>query len=268
MQWKKYLISEAMNELKPTIQGEEKGIPAEQIEMKNNIKALLEEYNLQAFLANFLVFAEKFINMKLGWQEFEKDMNLISTKHDELISALNLLLKNPNEIRIDIKHTRIKEAVSIRNPYLIQIIKAALILEYQHIDLFIEEGLVQPEEISDWAKYLDFAIVEGKALNPLKHQGRKMKHGKTTIMIYSLQKFLQENSYISRKQALFIYKFLTIIKIIPDNLAWKEDNIRHLVTRYKRLKEGQKPIDMEKEMKEYISYEKKIKAKIQKIIKK
>ena len=59
--------------------------------------------------------------------------------------------------------------------------------------------------------------------------------------IDALQVYLQEFTEmkadegipISRIQASFIYKFLKIFNLIPDNYGWQEDNIRHILNKFR-----------------------------------
>lgn len=246
-------------------------------DIKNNIKliTLLKENNLESFHYDFLFLAFRCRWIKASWDELKISHSKISGQHEEFNQVLEFLSRyDLTDIKIDVKHRAENLSASIRHRTTIGIIFDALVEYFLKHDSFIEQGFLQPEEIQDLGKYLKFVIEEEKVENKhIKKLGRKRKHGSTAIMINFLQNYLQNYTFlkavegisISRGQSTFIYKFLSILDIIPDNLTWEEDNIRHILTKHRANKALKKPINMDESMDEYYAYAETMKAKIKNI---
>ena len=113
-------------------------------------------------------------------------------------------------------------------------------------DIYFKVGFSNAEKIQDWGNYLGMVIAEK---NIFLRKGRPKKHIFTGNYIDALQRYLQrytdlkaeEETSISRSQASFIYKYLNLWGLIPDNLNWEEDNIRHILDKFRaRKKQSQK----------------------------
>ncbi len=269
-----------MKELKPIEDNEQVLIPFILINdvIKNKIQVLSEEYNLQSHQNNFLSHAIYCINRMIETNKLLNSNKLFHGKSEELDSALLFLYGYKDaEMKIEFKHTKENISTPIKNPILIEVVRKALRKYFEENDIFVEQGFVKPKDILNFKNYVEFVAKERKdetSRNPkINRKGRKYKYAGIADMIDGLQIFLQnytnlkaeENIIISRQQASFIYNFLVIIEIIPDNLAWKEDNIRHVLAKYKKRKSSYKPISYNKAMNDYDIYEKSMKAKIKNI---
>ncbi len=237
------------------------------------LKALLEEFNLESCYNDFLFLANENQRLNKGITELKETASKFHGKQDELLYALKFLFNNDTEnIILDLKEKIHINKTSISNQILIQVIKKALLEYFIETDIYIEQGFSKIEEIEDWGRYFDFILLEKECYSVKK--GRRSKHSLAGKTIDYLQKYLQEYSEIkaekgtsiSRRQASFIYKFLNIFEIIPDKLAWEEDNIRHILTKYREKQSKKNPApNIEKAIKEYSEYSEGMKAKIKKI---
>jgi hypothetical protein len=246
-------------------------------DISNNasLNALLLSHSFETFQNDFFFLAFRFLKIKTAWNEIGKSFELSSGKQDQLLQALRFLeMHSSSDVKINFKHTIKNESASITNQLLIDIIKNALKVHFFENDIFIEQGFVNPEEINDLSTYLGFVSDEAKIENSnLQQKGRKRKYGQAGIMIDIMQTYLQKYTLllaepdisISRSQASFIYKFLNILEMVPDNLSWQEDNIRLILNKYRTIKSSKTPINVSASLKEYEVYEKAIIAKIKDI---
>lgn len=242
-----------------------------EIKDNTNLKKLIADYSLTDNYSDFIFLAFRFTKKEGAGEDFKRYMKLIPGKKKELLKALEIAYMNElEEIKIVLKH-RIKNlSVSINNQILLGKIREALLNEFIETDLYFQQGFVKPEDIPDWGKYFKFINIEEEA-KPIK-KGRKRKPSQGNN-IDILQLYLQlftdlkasKEISISRKQASFIFKFLSELNLMPDNLYWKEDNIRHIVTKFRKLKESRNFFDYKIAIKEYSDYQKKMKAKLMKI---
>ena len=234
--------------------------------------SLLKEFNFESSRNDFIYLAFRSLRLNAGWHDLKSFKNKYSSKREELNNVLQFLISfDTAEIKIDFKHTRKNITTSIKNEILIQAIFESLAEYFIKNDYYIEQGFAEPEEIKDLSKYLNFVIEEQKLSDPvvIKH-GRKKKHGRTAMIIDNLQKYLQRYTHlkaeegisVSRRQSIFIYKFLIVLDIIPDNLSWQADNIRLILNKYRSNKAQVKPINMIKSIEEYEIYAKDMKSKI------
>lgn len=236
-----------------------------------NLRKLIEDFSLMDNYNDLLFLAFRFSKQEKLGEDLKRFMKLIPGKKKELLQALEFIYVNElAEIKVVLKH-RIKNlSIAINNQILLGIIREALLNEFIETDLYFQQGFVKPEDIPDWGKYFDFINIEEEA-KPIK-KGRKRKPsqgGKIEILQMYLQLFTdlkadKENT-ISRKQASFIFKFLSELNLMPDNLSWQEDNIRHILNKFRELKESGKFYDYKIALDEYAKYYKKMRTKLMKI---
>lgn len=216
---------------------------------KAKLKELLEENNLSEMFQDFFFLACLFKldneAMKIAIPHGEEE----SKGWGELLSSLKMLLNNASEVEIQIKHKNLNEKASIQSNKLISIISQSLLSHYIENDIYFLMGWVNPEDIEDWGEYISFIITERECQQ--KKKGRKKEHLLSGKIIDILQRYLQDNTEIraekgkhySRQQGKFIYKFLDKIDYFPEELFWKEDNIRHHLESFrKKQKQNSKTI--------------------------
>jgi len=244
-------------------------------DIKDNIEliSLLKENNLELFQNDLFSLAIRCLDVMAFFDKMEKSISKSSGQRQELIQVLGFLAShNSTDIKIDFKQRSENSSISIKHPNIIETIKRALVEDLFRNDTLTEFGFVQREEIQNLGKYLKLVIEVEKVENShIKKFGRKRKHRPTERLIDFLQIYLQnythlkaeEGTQISRGQSTFIYKFLNTLDIIPDDFSWAEDNIRHILTKF-RAKKAQKPQNMKEVDEEYEAYVETIKSIIKK----
>jgi hypothetical protein len=236
-------------QLSLTWESMEKGEIPYEVKDNINLKALLEEFNLESFYNDFLFLAYYIKGINAPQEDIREKLELISKKNDELVFALKILLAyKENALKIDIKHKKENISTSITSNKLIQVIKESLLEYFSKTPLFFQQGIAEMGEKREsqdwkeyWKEYIDFIISEKQKVASKK--GRKKQIPLMPIYIIELQRYLQEYTEIkaeegisiSRRQSLFIFKFLSLIGIIQyDKLYWKEDNIRLILTKFRK----------------------------------
>lgn len=203
--------------------------------------ALLKEHSLQVYYNDLLFLAFQFLRRNNTSIKFEEQRERFSGLKKELLNSLKFLYDYDKSIKIVIKHKTENLSASVNNKQLIFIIRKALTEYFMMNDIAFKGGFSKEENIKDWGYYLGLVIAEK---NLYSKKGRPKKHIFTGNYIDALQKYLQEFTElkaeevtsISRSQASFIYKFLNLFGLIPDNLSWEEDNIRHILDRFREKK--------------------------------
>lgn len=248
------------------------GVTYYDINHVNDLKSLLEEFNIEAFYSDITFFALSHVRREKELSGIKEWHNLVKGKDEDLLYTLKFLYDNDiQNVKIDLKNKKYNQSTSINNHELIQVIKKALLDYFIETDYYFEQGFSRPEEIKDWGEYINFIILEKECYSAKK--GRKSKYPLAGRLIDSLQKYLQEyteikaeeGTTISRRQASFIYNLLNIFDLIHDKLAFEEDNIRHILTKYREKQSKKKATNVEKAMNEYSEYSESMKAKIKKI---
>jgi hypothetical protein len=245
-------------------------------ESKDNINLtnLIKENSLEPYYNDLLFFAFRFIERNKGVDDINKWMKSIKGEKKELLNALKFLYDNEIiDTKIVLKHKTRNLSITINNQLLINLIKESLLKEFIDTDSYFKQEFIKPEEVEDWGKYFSFLLLEEEAKQVKK--GRKKKPGFTGSFIDTLQIYLQEYTElkadkeisISRKQASFIFKFLDVLDLIPDSLTWEEDNIRHMVNKFRAIRMEKIPFDYKLGIKEYSEYSKKKKSKLKNISK-
>jgi len=242
-----------------------------EVKDNSNLKNLIADFSLDKYYSDLLFLAFRFTKSEKGREDFKRFMKLMPGKKKELLQALDLFYMNElDKIKLVLKH-RIKNlSASINNQILLRIIKEALLDEYINTDTYFMEGIVKPEEINDWGKYIHIQVLENETIPSKKGRKRKPSQGNNIdtlqmyLQLFTALKASNENT-ISRKQASFIFKFLLELKLMPDNLTWQEDNIRHILNRFRELKESGKPYDYKIALDEYAKYQKRMRTKLMKI---
>ena len=213
------------------------------------LEELLEEYNLIEYLPDFIYMAEHFLDdYSVVKSAYNRGLET-GRKKNELLHALKLMYDNPlNKIKINIKKNKGKiYSTTIQNEELLNIIRNALLLNCINADWNFRKGCINPGEIEDWGKYIN--IIFEMECHTIKRKGRRIKHLGIGYMITTIQRYLQEytcviaeqETSISRTQASFIYKFLLSLNLLQDDLAWREDNIRHILNKYRKARIKSKP---------------------------
>lgn len=201
--------------------------------------ALFKEYELDSFKNDLLFIAHKCQKQKKEDLRTKDFLKSISGSTEEHIEALNFLFDHdPSEIKIDIKHKTKNVSVSIKNVILIYRLREALHNLYVEDCSYFNSGMLDPDEITDWEGY--YKLLMNLEDGFVKRKGRKRKHHSTGRYINYLKNYLQEYTHlkaesgilISRGQASFIFKFLDAIGFIDDEFAWKEDNIRLILSKH------------------------------------
>jgi len=229
------------------------------LEIKDNasFEALLKEYKLQACYDDLLFLACIFKRERRFSEMLSKYADHIPGKDIEILHVLRFLFTHKTEdIKITIKHRTQNNSVSINNKPLIEEIRKALLNYFIEYETDFEQELKKPQQVNDWITCIDSMI--NNTEKPFKQKGRKRKHAATGKYIDAFQRYLQEFTElkadegipISRKQASFIYKFLNIFELIPDNLSWEPDNIRHIL---KNFKEDQAKLKLYRSSADYIT---------------
>ncbi len=201
--------------------------------------ALFEEYGLDSFKNDLLFIAHKCQKQKMMDLRTMEFMKSISGSSEQHLEALKFLFEHDlSELKIDIKHKTKNVSVSIKNVILLFRIREALHNLYIEECSYFNTGELDPDEITDWEGY--FNLVTNLEGGFVKRKGRKKKHHSTGRYVNYLKIYLQEYTplkaengiLISRSQASFIFKFLEAIGFIDDEFAWKEDNIRLILSKY------------------------------------
>ncbi len=203
--------------------------------------ALLKEHSLQVYYNDLLFLAFQFLRKNRTQEKFMEQKERFSGLNKELLNSLKFLYDYDKSIKITIKHKTENLSTSVNNKQLIFIIRKALTEYFMMNDIAFKAGFSKEENIKDWGYYLGLVIAEK---NLYSKKGRPRKHIFTGSYIDALQTYLQEFTEfkseevasISRSQASFIYKFLNLLGLIPDNLSWEEDNIRHILDRFREKK--------------------------------
>jgi hypothetical protein len=223
VQWKKRIKGEVPYDIKDN----------------SNINLLLKKYSLESHYKEFIFLASIFIaDSQINMRDFIEYNNLRPGKYKELRNANKFFQDNRlRDIKIVIKNKTKNLSTAIDNILLIDLLRDAISKEYEK-DIVYIEPLKMKEEEDQGVVYMDKELAEVK-------KGRKRNPNSLGRNIAALQIYLQEFTelkaeegiLISRSQASFIYEFLDLIGIISKDLAWKEDNIRHIYLKYKeRLK--------------------------------
>ncbi len=230
------LISMKLDEISSQIQ---KGDFPERKE-NENLESLLSDFNLIPYREDFKALDSIIQSLQM---DFIQDSGFLlglkeaaDSKLKELIQVLQFF-NQKKQIKATFKDMKMLESVTIQNPDLINIILEALQRQlFNHLANY--QINIKPEEIQDWGQFLSWLEEES---NPSK-KGRPEKEMISGFLIDLLQKYLQRHTEIkadlgielSRRQALFIGKYLSSIGIIEaENLAWLEDNIRHTFKNYR-----------------------------------
>lgn len=201
--------------------------------------ALLKEYELDSFMNDLLFIAHKCQKQKKQDLQTEDFLRSLSGMGEQEIEALKFLFEyDLSEIKIDIKHKTKNVSVSIKNLILIYKLREALHNMYIEDCSYFNAGLLNPSEITDWGGYYNLIVNLEDGF--VKRKGRKRKHHSTGRYIKYLKNYLQEFTHlkseqgilISRSQASFIFKFLDAIGFIDNEFAWKEDNIRLILSKH------------------------------------
>lgn len=239
------------------------------IKDNESFKAFLNENSLQAFYNDLLFLAFQFLRRNKTSEKLKEQKERLSGRDMELLESLKFLYDNFKSLKIVIKHKTENLNKSINNKQLIFEIRKALTEYYMMNDIYFKAGFSKEENIKDWGYYLGLVIAEK---NIFSRKGRPKKHIFTGSYIDALQTYLQEftelkaeeGTSISRSQASFIYKFLNQWGLIPENLSWEEDNIRHILDKFRaKKKQAQKLNNSLKGIKADINseLEKQLKAK-------
>jgi len=265
--WREYHINRSLESWVRIENGE---IPYKIID-NSGIKDLIKEYKLELFQNDLFYFAYGILNANINWKNIEEQASLEKGKEDEMFHALRFLFSfKANEIKLDLKHKSLNISASITNPLLIEFIHKSLTNELISNNHIYQKKLVDPEnpeEYAEFKRYISSKISEYKKKDIKK--GRKTKHKSTGSKIDSLQRYLQEytelkaeqNIVISRKQSLFIYKFLYLLDVFPESLTWEEDNIRHILTKFRVSRDNHPARSTGQPLKEYEIYERKMTIK-------
>lgn len=255
-------------------QGISKGEIPYNLKDNESFKAFLNEHSLQAFYNDLLFLAFQFLRKNKTSVKFKEQVERLSGRDKELLESLKFLYDNFKSLKIVIKHKTENLSTSINNKQLIFEVRKALTEYYMMNDIYFKLGFSKEEKILDWGIYLGMVIAEK---NIYSRKGRPKKHIFTGSYIDALQTYLQgftelkaeEGTSISRSQASFIYKFLNLLGLIPDNLSWEEDNIRHILDKFRiRKKQSQKLQKSVQGIKNEINAELKKQLKAKKINKK
>lgn len=199
------------------------------------LKALLDEYNMASLMGDFLCMAHEFAGSNKTSKKF-KDREKAYEDYDlEHLKAIKFLLDTRTEdLIVDFKHKLYSKPLTLNNVKIITFIKEAL------LDNFFRTKHELPSKRGEeyWSKAIEQDISElekakGKA-------GRKKKYHFLGSHIYTLRRYLQDNTdlkgregiLISRRQSLFIFKFLSLYGLIGDDITSKEDNIYHILEDY------------------------------------
>lgn len=228
---------------------------------------LLQEYKFEKFTDDFIFLAFDCLHGK----RFANELNMFLTKtkgyRAELLMALKFLFTNEcSNVKIEFKHVTKNESTSIRNTKLIKTLRELLLNNLLETDFYIVSGMINKDDVPDWGNFIDIVLKESVLES---RKGRTPKYNIEPLKIDSLQRYLQEYTelkaeqgiVISRSQALFIFKFLQSIQIIPADLSWKEDNIRLLLTKFRKKKEGELSKSMEEHLAKHENEKNQIKSK-------
>lgn len=209
------------------------------IKDQEGLLELLKEFDLESCFADFFFLGSGFRRIEIHDKQAEGILNFFNDRDTELLQALKLLHDDPQVKLILQPHSTKKQSIIIKNKILIGAIYEALLDYFKTVDHFYLSLLLEPEDMDNWEKHYSL-IVEGK--RKIK-RGRKPIYSLHGIHIETIRKYLQEytelkaidNESISRKQAAFIYRFLSFLGIIGiAGTAYQEDNIRLLWNKYKR----------------------------------
>jgi len=156
---------------------------------------------------------------------------------------------------------------------IIDLYKDTLFETFKRMEYNISEGYINPKEILNWKGYMEYVIADHKKLIK-KKSGRPSKNYDVSKMIDTLQRYLQrftflkteKNIELSRKQASFIYKFLEIIGMFPNELSWETDNIRHILNKYRKMEVQKKELDLIEWKRKFDEREKAYRNSIKEII--
>lgn len=227
-------------------QGISKGEIPYNIKDNESFKVFLNEHSFQALYNDLLFLAFQFLRKNKTLVKLKEQSERLSGRDKELHESLKFLYDNFKSLKIVIKHKTENLSTSINNKQIIFEVRKALTEYYIMNDIYFKVGFSNAEKIQDWGNYLGMVIAEK---NIFLRKGRPKKHIFTGNYIDALQRYLQrytdlkaeEETSISRSQASFIYKYLNLWGLIPDNLNWEEDNIRHILDKFRaRKKQSQK----------------------------
>ena len=231
-------------------------------EVKENVNfaQLIEEYSLRANYNDLLFIAFLFVKRNKGADQLREYIRSVPVKKKELLYALRFLYENElKEVKIVFRHKTKSLSTTVNNLLLINVIRKALLEDYIENDIDFQQGFMERENVKDWGKYFNFVIIEEEAKEENKGSKKKPAPGS---YIDILQSYLQEYTEIkadkemlvSKKQAVFMYKFLSIFGLVTDKLAWEEENIRQILTKYRELKMKKFPFDYKQFLKEYYHF--------------
>ena len=227
-------------------QGISKGEIPYNVKDNESFKAFLNEHSFQALYNDLLFLAFRFLEKNKTSLKYKKHFERLSGRDKELLVSLKFLYDNFESLKIVLKHKTEIKSSTINDNQLIFVIRKALTEYYMMNDIYFKLGYIKAERIKDWGNYLGLVFAEK---NIYSNQGRPKKHIHTGLYIDALQRYLQgytelkaeEGTSISRSQASFISKYLNVLGLFPENLSWEEDNIRHILDKYRaKKKQAQK----------------------------
>ncbi|HPJ87432.1 MAG TPA: hypothetical protein PLU55_04910 [Candidatus Pacearchaeota archaeon] len=199
------------------------------------LQALLDEYSMASLMGDFLCMAYEFAGRKKVSQNYkarEKDYEDYELEH---LKAIKFLLDTRTEdILIDFRNKLYSKSLTLNNAKIITFIKEAMLDNFFRI----KHELPSKRGKEYWSNAIEQNIAE---LEKVKSKsGRKRKYHFLGSHIYTLRRYLQDNTdlkaregiLISRRQSLFIFNFLSIYGFIGDDITSKEDNIYHILEDY------------------------------------
>jgi hypothetical protein len=212
---------------------------SENTDSKIKLESLLEEYHLQVHYNDFLFLILYFhFSQRFSSKHFE-DYSQRKIQKWELVESLHFLSSfDISDLNIELKHQKLKLAVPIKDVGTIKLFQKFLLKYY----IKLQEGTNKEQNNIDfkyWESKINLAIDE-IILFPKAKKGRRDIHHYTGEYIEILQRYLQEytdlkadrGKIISRKQSLFIYKFLNFYELIREGLSYEQDNIRHILKKH------------------------------------
>lgn len=197
-----------------------------------DMEALLIEEDIPlSLLPDFNFMGLQFKLQKEWISEMNKGYQKDKSYYLELFQSLIFLQERNEGIKIKINSINNKAGISIQNPFLIEVIKKALI---QHSKQRIGKSLNQKDMPIYLKQFKDFTKQSGR--------GDK-KHSSFGINIYILKLYLQEFPELKdkseRKQNGFIFKFLKLWGLIDISDSYKEDIIRISLKNYLKSEKNQ-----------------------------
>ncbi|HPQ79080.1 MAG TPA: hypothetical protein PLG47_01385 [Candidatus Dojkabacteria bacterium] len=201
------------------------------------LHALLDEYHITSLMGDFLCMAYKFQGTQSRARKYKEREQAHEDYDLEHLKAIRFLLDNRIEdIILDFRHKLYSKPLTLNNAELIAFIKEAMLNNF----FALQHELPSKRGKEYWSKVIEQKISE---LEKAKSKaGRKRKYHFLGSHIYTLRRYLQDNTdlktregiLISRRQSLFIFKYLSIYGMIGEDITSKEDLIYHILEDYQK----------------------------------